>query len=303
MSSNPYLERAITVVEEHIKAPLPTKSVSTPLRPDYHPELDATSFLEDDAAHYYLSLIGTLQWLSELGRIDICHAVGVMSRYNALPRQGHLDAVIRIFAYLKHHKNSKLVFDTCQRDFPESSFIQHDWTEMYPDATEDIPERYPVPLGNSAQINVFVDAAHADDLMTRRSTTGILIFVNGTPIRWYSKRQNTVETSTYGSEFVAMRIAAEMTISLRTELRLLGIPIVGPTNVFCDNQSVVIQTTIPSSVLKKKHNSIAYHKVRECVAAKILRIAKEPTESNLADILTKPLPGPRFKFLLNHILF
>jgi hypothetical protein len=182
-------------------------------------------------------------------------------------------------------------------------FQTYDWTEMYPDAQEEIPEGMPEPLGQPVRVSVFADAAHADDLVTRRSTTGIIVFINGTPIRWYSKRQNTVEGSTYGSEFIAMRIASEMIIALRNDLRMLGIPLIGSADLFCDNQSVVINSTIPSSMLKKKHNSISYHKVRECIAAGTLRVAKEPTETNLADILTKPLAGPRFKYLIKKILW
>jgi hypothetical protein len=303
MSSTQYLERAISVIEQKMGEILPGKKMVTPLPMDYHPEIDTSPYLDDDDANYYLSLIGILQWLSELGRIDICYAVGLMSRYNALPRRGHMDAVLRIFSYLKQHKNSKLVFDTDMRDFPEEMFLKHDWSEMYPDALEEIPENCPTPLGKGVQISVFADAAHADDLVTRRSTTGIIIFVNGTPIRWYSKRQNTVEGSTYGSEFIAMRIATEFIIALRNDLRMLGIPLVGPANLFCDNQSVVVNSTVPSSMLKKKHNSISYHKVRESIAAGTIRVAKEPTESNLADILTKPLAGPRFKKLISHILY
>ena len=174
---------------------------------------------------------------------------------------------------------------------------------MYPNAQEELPEGIREPLGRYVQIAVFADAAHADDLVTRRSTSGFIVFVNGTPIRWYSKRENTVEGSTYGSEFIAMRIATEMIIALRNDLRMLGIPLVGPASLFWDNQSVVINSTVPSSMLKKKHNSICYHKVRESIAAGILRIAKEPTETNLADILTKPLAGPRFKYLISHILW
>ena len=157
--------------------------------------------------------------------------------------------------------------------------------------------------GKAVQVNVFADAAQADDFITHRSTTNIILFVNGTPIQWYSKRQNTVESSTYGSEFVAMRIATELTIGLRNDLYTLGFPIYGPANLFCDNQSVVINSSIPSSVLKKKHNSTFYHRMQESVAAGILRIAKEPTETNLADKLTKPLAGPKFKKLISHILF
>jgi hypothetical protein len=74
----------------------------------------------------------------------------------------------------------------------------------------------------------FVDADHAGNLVTRRSQSGILLFVNRAPIVWYSKRQNTVETSTFGSEFVAMCIAVELIESLRYKLRMFGIPIDGP---------------------------------------------------------------------------
>ncbi len=88
-----------------------------------------------------------------------------------------------------------------------------------------------------------------------------------------------------------MRIMVEMLDSLRYKLRMFGIPIDGPTNVFCDNKSVVTNSTIPTSTLKKKHNSIAYHHVREVVAAGVLQIAKVDTTENLADLLTKPLPA------------
>jgi len=302
MSSEQYLDRAIGIVEEKM-GHLPNKKVTTPLPTNFHPEIDTTAYLESDEAHYYLSLIGILQWINELGCIDICHAVTLMSRFNSLPRKGHLQAVLRIYAYLKQHRQSKLVFDAELPDLADIEFIQHDWHEFYPDAQEEIADDAPPPLGRPVQLNVFCDAAHADDFVTRRSTTGIILFVNGTPTRWYSKQQNTVESSTYGSEFVAMRIATELIIGLRNDLRMLGIPLLGPANVFCDNQSVVLQTTLPSSTLKKKHNSIAYHKVRESVAAGILRVAKEDTTTNLADVLTKPLTGTDFKYKMKHILF
>jgi len=127
--------------------------------------------------------------------------------------------------------------------------------------------------------------------------------VNKAPILWYSKRQNTVESSTFGSEFVAMRIATDLIVSLRYKLRMFGIPIVGPANVLCDNQGVVNNATMPESTLTKKHNQICYHRVREAVAAGIIRVAKEDSATNLADILTKPLGLPQRKFLLERILY
>ena len=125
--------------------------------------------------------------------------------------------------------------------------------------------------------------------MTRTSQTGILIFLNKAPIVWYSKRQNTVETSTFGSEFIAMRSAVEHIEALRYKLHMFGIPIEGPTNVFCDDEAVFKNTMIPESKLKKKHNSICYHRCREVVAARVMRVAKEGTLTNLADLFTKPL--------------
>ena len=112
-----------------------------------------------------------------------------------------------------------------------------------------------------------------------------------------------METSTFGSELVAMRIAKELIVSLRYKLRMFGVPIDGPTNVYCDNQGVVKNTSLPESTLSKKHNAINYHTVREAVAAGIMRVAKEPTETNLADLFTKPLSRMRRNELLSNIVY
>ncbi len=84
---------------------------------------------------------------------------------------------------------------------------------------------------------------------------------------------------------------------------MLGVPLEGPANVMCDNKSVVNNSTIPSSTLKKKHNAICYHRVREAVAAKVIRIAHVPTGQNLADMLTKPLGGCKLHEFCKKILY
>ena len=71
-----------------------------------------------------------------------------------------------------------------------------------------------------------------------------------------------MESSTFGSEFVTMRIAKDLAIALRYKLRMFGIPIDGPADVFCDNQGVVKNMSLPESMLSKKHNAINYHAVR-----------------------------------------
>jgi hypothetical protein len=195
------------------------------------------------------------------------------------------------------------VFDSKYLTWGNASFEQRDWTEFYKDATESIPLNAPEARGYSVQINAFVDANHAGNKVTRRSHTGILIHLNCAPIVWYCKAQSTVETSTFGSKFMAMQILVEMLEALRYKLRMLGVPIDGPANVFCDNKSVVTNSTVPTSTLKKKHNSIAYHRVREAVAAGILQIAKVHSSENLADLLTKSLPAVTLKHLIQKILW
>ena len=114
-----------------------------------------------------------------------------------------------------------------------------------------------------------------------------MIFINSVPIIWYSKRQATVETSTFGSEFIALKAAVEMIQGLRLKLRSFGLLIDGPTDIFCDNEAVTKAARQPQSTLSKKHNAVAYHKVRECVAMNMCRVAWEDTNTNLSDILTK----------------
>jgi hypothetical protein len=163
----------------------------------------------------------------------------------------------------------------------------------------------PVPRGNPMLTHCFDDASHGSDRVTRRLQTGILIFCNKVPIIWFSKRQNTVEASTFGSEFQAMKNAVELIKALRYyKLRMFGVPIDGPTNIFCDNEAVHKNATLPeSTTLKKKHHAIAYHRCREAVAAETVRVAKEGTKTNLSDLFTKLLPQPRREELLDKFTY
>jgi hypothetical protein len=305
MSSDTYVKRAVADVERElmqIDERLATK-VTTPIHLGYRPELDTTAELDPKRASYYQGLIGVLRWITELGRIDILVAVAMLSRHSVAPRRGHLEQVFHIFAYLKRYERSTMVFDDNLPHFDETRFVRCDWTEFYPGAKEVEPPNAPELRGKSITMSCYVDADHAGCRATRRSHSGILIFLNRAPILWYSKRQNTVETSTFGSEYVAAKTAVEMIEGLRYKLRMMGIPVAGATNFFCDNESVVKSSVRPESTLKKKHNAIAYHRVREAQAADIIRVAWEPTDSNLADLLTKVLPGPKLRTLIAQILW
>jgi hypothetical protein len=196
-----------------------------------------------------------------------------------------------------------MVFDDTEPVFNDAIFKVCNWSEFYPDAEEVIPHNVPKARGNGVVTSCFVDANHAGCKATQCSHTGVIIYVNKAPILWYSKCQNTVETSTFGSKYCAMKIAIDMIEGLHYKLRMMGIPLSGPTSVFCDNQSVVKNMTAPELVLKKHHNVIAYHHAREAQAAGIIRVAWENGDTNIADVLTKLMPGPRLKDLIGYVLW
>jgi len=77
------------------------------------------------------------------------------------------------------------------------------WFEQYGDVKEELPHNMPIPKGNAVRLSAFFDANHASCLVTRRLTSGVLLFMNNVPIKFYSKRQSTLESSTFGSETVA----------------------------------------------------------------------------------------------------
>ena len=118
-------------------------------------------------------------------------------------------------------------------------------------AQELIPHDAPEPLGKRVVQTTHVDANLLHDLLQGNSVTGIFHFLNQTPIDGYSRKQPTVETSTYGSEFVAAKLAVQQIINLRLMLRYLGVPVYGTTFLFGDNESVVKSGSIPHSRLKK----------------------------------------------------
>lgn len=280
------------------------RSHKGPLPPGYKPELDVTDECEPPMISRFQQLIGILRWAVELGRFDILTEVSMLSQYQASPRTGHLEALYLIFHFLSKNPFKRVVFDPNKPQVDDRYFNRDaDWTEFYGQVIEEDPPHMPEPLGRSVKVTAFVDADHAGNVVTRRSHSGILILCNNAPIAPYSKKQNTVESSTFGSELVTMRVARDMVVALRIKLKMFGIPVDGPADFFCDNAGVVKNTSIPESTLNKKHHSINYHVIRESVAAGILQVAKEDTETNIADALSKLVPYSRKQALLGLVLW
>jgi len=309
-SSSQYVQAAVSNVEDYLRErhlQLPTKS-NTPLSSNYRPEIDVSPELNEIDAAYYQSVIGILRWMVELGRVDICCEVSMLSSHLALPREGHLLQVYRIFAYLKKYHNTEMIFDPSEPVIDESLFERKDWTtsEFGLTLEEVLPPWAPQPRGLGFTTRAFVDADHATDDVTRRSRTGFLVYIQNAPVYWFSKKQTSVETSSFGSEFAAMKQCTEYIRGLRYKLRMMGIPVNGPSYIYGDNKSVLWNTTIPDSTLKKKSQSIAYHFVREGSARDEWRTAYVNTHENPADLLTKALPAGEkrntfVRMILHHI--
>ena len=117
-------------------------------------------------------------------------------------------------------------FRSGEPDFSSLKDQEYGWTRsVYSGACEQIPHDIPKPLGKHVQTTHYVDANLHHDLATGKAITAALHFLNQTPIDAYTKRQSTVETATYGSEFVAARTAVDQIIDIRTTLRYLGVSI------------------------------------------------------------------------------
>jgi len=268
------------------------KKVSTVLPHEYKPEVDVSKECNEEEGSQCHQRIGVLRWAVELGRVDICTEVSMMAAHCAMLRKGHLDAVWHMFAYLKRHDRSKMVFDSRSPTFSvkTNELPMPDWLDFYKDMKEQVPHEghdAPEPRGQSVELTVFVDTDHTGDTVTRRSRTRIFLFIQNAPIVWFSKKQTSIKTSSFGSEFSVMKTAVEIVEGLRYKLRMMGVPIDGPCNVKADNMSMVRNSSIPESQLKKKSNLIVYHYVRERAATGIAIINYEPAGSNVADMLTK----------------
>jgi hypothetical protein len=281
-----YCKRIVNQCESIFGA-LP-KEYTSPIDKDDHPELDTTEEAGPEDIKSYQSLIGSFQWAISLGRYDIYCATMSMGRFRAAPKVGHLKRLNRICGYLKKYPEGAIRFRT---EIPDYSHLDHrtyDWAySVYGDSKEEVPSDMPTPRGKPVRTSTFEDANLMQDLTTGRSVSGILHLVNSTPTDWYCKLQNSVETATYGSEFVAARLATEQIMDLRYTLRSLGAPLDGKAYMFGDNESVITSSTIPHSSLNKRHNALSYHRVREAIASNVLWFFHISGKTNPADVLTK----------------
>jgi hypothetical protein len=245
--------------EEH--RTLPKKN--TPMSPNAHPELDTSDLLDEPGIRHYQKIIGMGQWLVVAGRFDINYAISSLSRYAAAPQKGHLEMAEDILGSLKKYPAHGYIINPKPPSIDpkyETIKLKEDFSGQYQYfQEEDLDPKFPEPLVPEMDINIFVDANHAHNKVMGRSVTRLFCFVGSTPVSWRSKRQASVQTSTFGAEFTALKKAVKEGITLRYYLRSMGIKVAKSTPFFVDNMGVVLNASNPGSTFNKKSVALLYH--------------------------------------------
>ena len=181
-----------------------------PLEKNDHPEIDKSELCNEEQITKYTCMIGQLQWVITLGRNHILAQVMSMSRFRLAPKIGHLERMKRLYGYLVKIKLFAIRYRTKEPGYSHLPKQEYEWTRtVYGNIKEEIPKDIPKPLGKRVITTTFLDANLLHNIVIGKSVTAVLHFVNTTPTDWFSKRQATVETATYSSEFVAAKTATE----------------------------------------------------------------------------------------------
>lgn len=211
----------------------------------------------------YMSMVGALNYLAVITRPDIAYSVNRLTRDMQTGQEAHIDAAKLIMRYLQGTLTQCLTY--CG---------QH-------------------PQGNT--LIGYSDADWGGDRLTRKSTTGYLFMFDSGVISWASKLQPTVATSSSEAEYMAAASATSEAIHLRQLLEDLGFKQEGPTTIFEDNKGCIALSENPTFHKRTKHIAIKFHFIRDRIASGEIVLGYIPTEHQLADGLTKQLPGPKLR--------
>eukprot|EP00957_Ditylum_brightwellii_P124981 9527580-Ditylum_brightwellii.AAC.1 len=181
-----------------------------------HPEMYNSEVLKGTDHQKYQMLLGMLNWIVILGRLDIAYAVSLLAPFAVYHRKGHNTRALFTFGYLKKKQNRRIMIDhrdpAVVKNGAEGQLevdLLAKMREHYLEAEESIDDQLPKPFFDELTITAYVDSDHAYNKLTGRAITELIIFVGRTPVLYQSKRQGTVWTSTYGAEFLMMKTAAE----------------------------------------------------------------------------------------------
>lgn len=233
------------------------KAVCVPADPNIILKPFGFESVKTDNVKPYREAVGSLMYLAILTRPDIAYSVNTLSKFLNNHYLSHWNAVKRVFAYLSGILDVGILYQSG---------------------------------GSNCDLIGFSDADYANDLETRRSTSGYVFCMANGPVTWSSQRQKIVTLSTTESEYVAAATAARELIWLRNLINGIGYPCKKPTILFVDNQSTIKLSKNAEFHKRTKHIDIRYHYIREKYESGEILIEYVPTEMQKADIFTKALP-------------
>eukprot|EP00253_Pinus_taeda_P020694 PITA_20694 len=210
----------------------------------------------------YRSMIGSLLYMTAT-RPDIIHAVGIVGRFQANPKEAHLQAVKRIFKYLQGTQNYGL------------------WYPRDADLT----------------LHAYTDADWVGSVDERKGTSGGAFFMGSRLVSWFSKKHSSIALSTSEAEYVAAASCCTQLLWMMQTLQDFQITCTPPISIFYDNTSAINISKNPVMHSKTKHIPIKYHFLREQVFEKKVKLEYVSSKEQVADILTKPLPRETFEYL------
>ena len=240
--------------------------------------------IETEAGFSYRSVLGALIYAYVVARPDIGYAVTTLARFSDHPTKVHYDALRRVARYLRMTNHWGLIYWRRHRmcTLPVGTF-----ETLPPDPS--LPS-FPEP-DQPTLLAGYVDSAHATDLVTRRSITGLVFMFCGGSIAYKSKIQSTVSTSSTEAEFIAAVHAAKIAKYLRSILLELGYPQDSPTTLYEDNAAAILMINASRPTPRSRHIDIQHFAIQEWKANREIVLAHIPGVINSADSLTKSL-GP-----------
>ena len=207
----------------------------------------------------YASAIGSIMYAMLCTRPDVSYALSITSRYQSDPGESHWTAVKNILKYLRRSKDMFLVYGGLEDDLV---------------------------------VNGYTNASFQSDKDDFRSQSGYVFCLNCGAVSWKSSKQSTVADSTTEVEYIAASDAAKEVVWIKkfiTDLEVVP-SITNPVDVYCDNNGAIAQAKEPRSHQRSKHILRRYHLIREIIERGDVKICRVPTDDNVADPLTKPLP-------------
>jgi hypothetical protein len=211
---------------------------------------------------HYRSMIGSLLYVIA-SRPDGKQVVGMVARFQATPKESHVQAVKRIFRYLK--------------------------------GTIDIGLWY--PSKDSFTLKAYSDVDWAGCVDERKSTSGGAFFLGESLVAWISKKQSSILLSTTKAEYIAVAECCTQIEWMKQTLQDIKIVFEEPTTIYSDNTSAISLSKNPAQHSKSKHIPIKYNYLSDQAENKNIKLEYVPTQEQVADIFTKPLSIDVFEYI------